>query len=363
MSLLNQVVTGKKMKPLALLVYADRGLGKTTFPMKAQKPIYITSEENDEYDIARLQPQTWDQLLGYMKAIRDDKHDYKTLVIDTLDTFEKIAQAVVLSGKNAGKTMVTAHGGYSKAYELQAKMFTDLLNDYIKPIRDKRKMNVVILAHAEKIKHEDPITSTSHDQYVVAIHKKHKPLYENWVSAILFLSYDLNRVIREDDSKIILDSLDGKRVIYTEERPAHAGKNRFELPYEIDFDKETAWDVVVGHIKDYFAKNKDADKKLEQAEKAAEEAEKKIVEEMKKDEPEAHENEPEAPTESPKEEEKNPALSPELAAVQKEIDDLWSRVPKELQGPIQTSIARGVAKQDVKELTRILNKIRTTINA
>lgn len=350
MSILNQVVTGAKMKPLAVLVYADRGLGKTTFPMKAPSPIYVTCEENDEYDIPRLpKVEKWQQLKDQLKAIRDDKHTFKTLVIDTADTLEKVAQTdVILTGKNKELSMAHAHGGFGKAYEVQAKMFNEILTEYLIPIRDKRNMNVVILAHSEKKKHECPITNTSYDSFSVAMHKTHRPAYENWVSAILFISYDLLKQTRSDGKEVV-EGLDGKRVIYTEERPAHTAKNRFELPYEMEFDKDTAWEEFSKLVKEYYAtqaKRITADKK--------EEPVKQIAKEEVKTPPPAEELTPDVADKI--------ETNSEIIEHQKKIDELWPKVPEELKGAIGTSLKRGIAKQDAKEILRILNKIKSIVN-
>jgi hypothetical protein len=89
MSFLNQVVVGKKIKPISIIFCGVRGIGKTTFPSEAPNPIYIGPEENDEIDCARMpKVVTWDQLKEQLREIRDDAHSFKTLVLDTVDTLE-----------------------------------------------------------------------------------------------------------------------------------------------------------------------------------------------------------------------------------------------------------------------------------
>lgn len=318
MSILNQVVKTKKKKPLAILAYGVHGIGKSSLPSEAKNPIYIGSEENDELDAHRFPKiETWDQLEAQLKTLRDEKHLYETVVIDTVDTLEQVAQKKILTGQNANKTMATAMGGYGKAYEQMADMFLDIRDNYLAKLRDQKGMHIVLLAHSEKNKHEDPMTNTSYDSYSTALHKKVKPIFEDWVSAILFINYDLIRTDRSD-GKTVLEGLDGKRLIYTEERPSHIAKNRFNLPFEIEFEKKGTWAKLVSMIDAFYGKAE----------------EKGLTED-----------------------------NLEMIEIMKKIDELTPKMPGELVEPLSISIQRAVAKKNTKELERILNKMKSTINA
>jgi hypothetical protein len=319
MSILSQAITGRKIKPLAILVYGVHGIGKTTLPSEAANPIYVGSEENDEIDSARLPKVVkWSQFIDQLKALRDENHTYKTLVIDTMDSLEQVAQAEILSGKEANKSMATAMGGYGKAYEKMAEMFLDVRDNFLAPLRDAKGMNIVILAHAEKSKHEDPMTLTSYDTFSTSLHKKVKPIFQDWVSAILFINYWRAKTSLNDGREVALG--DGSRMIYTEERPSHVAKNRFELPYEIEFEKSGTWAKLVKHIKDHYAQAPQPEKKEEA--------------------PEIETN-----------------ANAEAIQVMKAIDELFAKVPDEQKDRIATSIKR--AGKELSELNRIYKKMQT----
>lgn len=240
MSLLDTIKTKKVIKPLCVLFYGVHGIGKTSFAAGAEKPIFVGVEENTEFDVPRFPKVTsWDGLKDQLNTLLKEKHDFRTLVIDTIDGLEDIAQTKILTGKNAGKNMETACGGYGKAYIEMAEMFIDLRDNYLEKLRDKG-MQIIILAHSEKNKFEDPMLAISYDTYSTSCHKRVKPIVQDWVQTILFANYDLVRA-ENNQGKEYAESLDGKRVIYTEERPSHVAKNRFDLPYEMDFPKVGAW--------------------------------------------------------------------------------------------------------------------------
>jgi hypothetical protein len=355
------VTIGKKLKPLALLIHGVHGIGKTNFPTEAPLPIFIGSEENDEIECARLgKIETWKDLQEQLTWLRDAEHDFKTLVIDCIDTLEQVCQKDILKGQN-GKSMATAFGGYGKAYEKMADMFLEIRDDFLVPIREKRGMNVVLLAHSEKNKHEDPMTNTSYDNYSTAIHKKIKPIFEDWVSAILFINYSLFKSTRESDGKETLQSIDGERTIYCEERPSHIAKNRYNLPEEVPYKKTGAWKELTGHIRDFFAKGAPATTTVTAPTPTpAKEAPKAPVKPKEKAPlPSANEIDAELARRTSGPEPKAPSLadeSVEIARIKAEIDRHFEKMPDEVKERITASVKR--AGDNHEELLRILKKMQ-----
>lgn len=253
MSALDLIQTGKKKQSICLLLYGVHGIGKSSFATEAPNPVFVGSEDNSELTAARFPIiKKWSDLEAALKALRDEKHDFKTLVIDTIDTLQDVAQLEILA-KEPGKSMATACGGFGKAYEQMQSMFLKMREDFLKPIREKG-MNVIILCHAQKSKHEDPITASSWDAYSTSMHKKVQPIFQDWVSAILFANYRL--VKAETDGKSYMVG-DGRRVIYTEERPSHVAKNRFSFPEQMEFKKAGTWAQIDGLITNFFDAGKD----------------------------------------------------------------------------------------------------------
>ena len=349
-----QVQKGKRLKPLALLFHAPHGLGKTNLPLESYKPVYVGSEENDEIESDRLPKITdWylntgkkeiDQygFVNQLKWLRDNDHDYKTLVIDTMDALEQVAQKAILVGDNAKKTMATAFGGYGKAFQKMADMFLAVRDEYLVPLRDRKGMNIIILCHSDKKKHEDPMTNTSYDHYETSLHKQVKPIFEDWVSGIFFINYQLFKAEADDGRTHAVGT--GKRVIYTEERPSHVAKNRFNLPYEIDYDKNGTWGKIGKMIKDYFgtAPKFEAPKELPP-----------VTETTPEPAPTEAPAQSEAPAEAPK---MNDDEKHQVIQVMKAIDELFPKLDPSLSGGITTAIQR--AGSNLQELNRIYTKMQ-----
>ena len=95
MSLLNTIVTGRKKLPLNIMLYGVHGIGKTTLATQTPSPIFIGSEENDEIEAARFpKVESWGMLKEQLKALATEKHDFKTVVIDSLDMLQQVCEKV-----------------------------------------------------------------------------------------------------------------------------------------------------------------------------------------------------------------------------------------------------------------------------
>lgn len=238
-----------------MILYGVHGIGKSTFAVECENPIFIGSEENDELDVERLPKiKSWPDLLDQLKWI--EKQSYKTIVVDTMDELETIAQNEILK-KEPGKTMATACGGYGKASEVMERMFLSV-RDSLASLRDEKGMNIVILCHHEKNKHEDPITLTTYDNYSTALHKKIKPIFEDWVSVIAFANDKMIKAENSTGKKTVIG--DGDRVMYFQSRPSHVAKNRFDLPEEIEFPRNGTWKIISEHIAEFYGKKEEQKK-------------------------------------------------------------------------------------------------------
>lgn len=234
-----------------MILYGVHGVGKSTFATECEKPIFIGSEENDELEADRLPKiKVWKDVLDQLEFIKKS-NDYKTVVIDTMDALETIGHDEILRTE-PGKTMATARGGFAKAYDELERMFL-VVREKLIYLRDEKGMNVVILCHHEKNKHEDPITLTSYDTYSTALHKRIKPIFEDWVSIIAFANDKLMKAENSRGEDTVIS--DGDKVMYFQSRTSHTAKNRFDLPEEIEFNKSGTWKFIKDSVDEFF-KNK-----------------------------------------------------------------------------------------------------------
>ncbi len=162
-------------------------------------------------------------------------------MLDTLDSAESLVHRALLES-DAKKTgsMIAAHGGYGKAYDMAASKFLEL-RDRMKALRDDHGMNIILIAHAKKATVTDSILGMAYDTQEMSLHAKAQAIFADWVSAVLFATYVVQPQAGTNTDKVFAMG-EGQRVLLTEKRPGHIGKNRFNLPYEmpLDFSKLSA---------------------------------------------------------------------------------------------------------------------------
>lgn len=232
MSLLSKIESGQKKKPLNIIVYGPEGVGKSTFASQTSDPVFLGAEENDELSVHRFPIcKTWEEFVAGIDALYDEKHDFKTLVIDTLDSVEILLHRYILKNEPTD-IMAKACGGYGAAYQKSTSEFVEVRRKLGK-LRDERGMNIVILAHAQRVRSFNPEINIDVEYYEMKLHKSALPIFKDWVSAILFANFEVHST-KKDNREIAIGV--GDRKMYTERRPGFEAKNRFNLPKIMKFD-------------------------------------------------------------------------------------------------------------------------------
>lgn len=96
MSLLTQIKTGKVKKPWHVLLYGTPKVGKTTWASDAEAPIFLDVENGSgELNVNRFVPKSFTEALGFLTELTTAKHEFKTLVIDSMDALETMANQEV----------------------------------------------------------------------------------------------------------------------------------------------------------------------------------------------------------------------------------------------------------------------------
>lgn len=271
MSLLAKVTRGKVKKPHLVLIYGADGVGKSSFAAGFPDAIFLGSEDGtNNLDVARFPSlSNWDEVTKAVAELTNEKHDYKTLVIDSLDWLEPMLHRSICERYNV-KSIELAAGGYGKGYT-EALNGWIALKDQLSGLREKRQMNVVLIGHAEIIPFNDPDAQTTYDRYQLKLHKKASAMWREYVDHVLFANFEI--YAKKDGNKTRAYG-EGARVLYTERRPGFDAKNRLGLQFSLplsydDFSKscELAGDgnaeklkeaimVMVSELKDADLKQK-----------------------------------------------------------------------------------------------------------
>lgn len=238
---LTNVVRGKQERPIRAALYGVEGCGKSTFASNAPAPIFLCSEDGtSQLDIARFPtPRHWPDVLEAVRVLTHDPHDFRTLVVDTLDWLEPLVWQAVCS--SAGKSNIEELA-YGAGYKLAIDQWRSLLGRLDVLVRT-RKMNVLLLGHAQIKRVDDPQTG-SFDRYRMKLHEKAADVVREWTDAVCFCRHEVMTVERKGKMRGVSS---GARVMHTQWTAAYDAKNRYDLPETMALDWEDFESAVKSH--------------------------------------------------------------------------------------------------------------------
>lgn len=230
-----EITRGKIVKAVKVCIYGPEGIGKSTLASRFPDPVFIDTEGSTNHmDVARFDaPSSWPMLIQEVEYVRDHPDCCRTLVIDTADWAEKLCTESVLAER---KMKSIEDAGYGKGYTYLREAFGKLLNVLTDVV--EKGINVVITAHAQMRKFEQPDELGAYDRWELKLSKQCSPLVKEWADMILFCNYK-TMVVNVDNQGAVKGknkAQGGRRVMYTSHHPCWDAKNRFGLPEEIDMD-------------------------------------------------------------------------------------------------------------------------------
>lgn len=248
MSILAGAQAQATKEPLMITMAGDAGCGKSstaaTFP---DAFIIRTKGESMPRDVEKkpsgLTPvggrlkdangkKVWDEneLFEQLAALLKDKHEYKTLIIDSVTGLEDLfVQSVVDNDPKNPKSVVQAAGGYG-AGRSAVKSKHMRVKKYAEALRERRGMHVIFLAHVE-VDRLDPPDGEPFTRYNLQLHKESSPVYVNGVDVVGYIGQD--RFVGEDGKARSSDD----RIMTVHMTPANISKNRLGISEPITVKK------------------------------------------------------------------------------------------------------------------------------
>lgn len=235
------ITRGKQAKAQRVIIYGTEGIGKSTLASQFPNPLFIDTEgSTSNMDVARMdKPTSWTMLMNQIAFVKANPTICDTLIVDTIDWAEALAIESVCSlhGKQGVEDF-----GYGNGYTYVREEFGRFLNK-LQEIVDLG-IHVVLTAHAQIRKFEQPDEFGSYDRYELKLGKKTSsqtaPLIKEWGDIVLFCNY--KTIVMKNERKKN-KAQGGQRVMYTTHTPAWDAKNRFGLPEELPMEYQ-----AIAHI-------------------------------------------------------------------------------------------------------------------
>nr|WP_296835010.1 ATP-binding protein [uncultured Marvinbryantia sp.] len=231
-----QIIKGKIPSAKKITIYGPEGIGKSTFAAQFPDPVFIDTEgSTKEMDVARFKkPTSWTMLLEQINYVKNNPDICRTLVIDTIDWAEAMCVEHICAKHH--KDGLESFG-YGMGYVYVKEEFGRFLNSLEEVVN--AGVNVVLTAHAQIRKFEQPDEMGAYDRWELKLGKKTSsqtaPLVKEWSDALLFANYKTYSVAADDKGKKH-KAQGGTRVMYTNHHPCWDAKNRYGLPDEVPFE-------------------------------------------------------------------------------------------------------------------------------
>ena len=229
MSVLDQI-TKPALRPLAVTIIGEAGLGKTSLGATFPKPIFIRAEDGlksitaspmpDAFPVLKSIEDLWPQLW----ALAKEDHKYETLVIDTVSTLDTMfIDWVVETDPNKPKSINQALGGWGAGPNMVSSQHRRLRKgcEYLLD----RGMNVVFLSHADTTTVSPP-DGNQYTKYTMRMHEKSMQPYVDNVDLVGFLRLEMFTKGDGDVKKAIST---GDRQLVCHAMAANVSKNRFNI--------------------------------------------------------------------------------------------------------------------------------------
>jgi hypothetical protein len=231
-----EVISGKVQKAKKVVIYGPEGIGKSSLAAQFPRPIFIDTEgSTTEMDVDRTKkPTSWEMLRQQAEWIKQQGSRFGTLILDTIDWAEMLCVDSICSKHNKKGIEDFGYGnGYVYTKE-EFGRFLNLLSDVV-----DAGIHVVLVAHAQIVKFEQPDEMGAYDRYQLKLGKKTSsqtaPLVKEWADMVLFINYKTFSVAA-DQKGTKHKGQGGTRTVYATHHPAWDAKNRHGLPDEFPLD-------------------------------------------------------------------------------------------------------------------------------
>ena len=249
---LSSLTKTKRDHPPVLAFHGTGGIGKTSLASEFPDPLYVFTEGEAppaDVEMTTLQdddgnPQpikTFSELLDVFDALLTQEHEFKTVIIDSLDALEKMVWAHTCA-RMGWESIDSNDKGSPTAF---GKGYLEADNDWLEYITAIRALArsglyVVQILHSEVKQHNDPVVDP-YDRYRPKLQKRACDIIIEKSDALLFIHRkpvikQVDKSFGKKESKA--DGMSGsERIVYTDERAGFLAKNRLNMPASFRYVK------------------------------------------------------------------------------------------------------------------------------
>jgi hypothetical protein len=218
------LIRGRVHVPPRICIYGNHAIGKSTLASRFPNPIFISTEDGlNALDVISFpRARSYRDVQDNIRNLIKDEHEYKTAIIDTVDWLVEPLITKFIEDNHDAKEL-----SYGKGSMLIAEEFRNILQG-LDVLRIKRKMNIVLIAHSEIRRFENPLTEP-YDQFRPKLPARCNALLQEWLDVLAFAAFRV--IIKKADvgfnTTVARGITTGDRLLHFVESPAFVAKNRY----------------------------------------------------------------------------------------------------------------------------------------
>lgn len=167
-----------------ILIYGRAKVGKSTLCSEFDKPLFLATEAGlNHLEVFKVDVNSWAKFLGACAEVARGQHDYKTVVIDTIENLVMYCSEYVCkeNGVNHPSELPHGRGWFLVTSELQRALVKLSSLPY----------GLVMVSHS--VKEEVETKTKKYNRWTIAIGGKNKQIFLNMSDIILFVDSEVTK--------------------------------------------------------------------------------------------------------------------------------------------------------------------------
>lgn len=243
---MNIISNSTTNRPQRVVVYGAPGVGKTQLAMAFPSPVFLCAEEGlGARAVARFEGTvtSYAQVHDAFTQLYRERHDFKTIVLDSLDWLMPAITAEALT-RHGAKSMDDKDAvDYGRGHRWVCEAVGDLLR-WANLTAAHRGMHVVIIAHAQAVEARAP-QGEKYTAWGLGIPRPSARLVTEWADEIWFVATDVCATAENKKTHERLGYGTSSRIVHVAPNPAWVAKSRALLHEDYECGNDRGYAAIL----------------------------------------------------------------------------------------------------------------------
>lgn len=259
------VITTSIRKPPKLVIYGKPGIGKSRFARSLPNPFFIRTEDRHDHLSVQADDHVilnyMDLISGQLDELIKDPRGFKSVVLDTADSAEKIVHAYVAHRAGTDNILDPKALPFYQGMRQSAMIWENEILPRLTRLNEEKRMLPCIISHISTAHIMHPVYG-DYPQFTLGVDSSRNGCASKifkWADIVAFMDWQTTTVGKEETGNLRLRSTD-QRVLRIKPKAGWETKESYNLPESIDIPADKpgefkGWSVLAQAIKEGIAQN------------------------------------------------------------------------------------------------------------